>query len=268
MAKTFKAALSKTDLPKNHQQAREMARAFVWSSGKNIQAVRLAFAVFDISAEDQKAILQRWKKAGFPPLPQFAQYTAFCLEVEFYFYLAISNGIISDQRASNKVDIGYLYYLPFASVFVSNDKLHRASVPLFTEFDQTFVWGPELKKDLTTLNDRFQQLPEEQRAQGIFTLVKEPPRDHNGIVSMLWDKRDKDWRSQKERSVRDPEIGKEIVREGRKLLKAADGRPPEVYPPNFPSFDTVDRILIERRIPVHRGSWRIISEEVAEQDKV
>ena len=52
-------------------------------------------------------------------------------KVDLLFYLGIYRGFISGERASNKVDMAYLYYLPFAMVFVSGDRLHRRTAPLF-----------------------------------------------------------------------------------------------------------------------------------------
>ena len=45
-----------------------------------------------------------------------------------FFHVAVGKKLISPDRLSNRVDIAYLYYLPFAMVFVSNDKLHKRVV--------------------------------------------------------------------------------------------------------------------------------------------
>ena len=72
-------------------------------------------------------------------MPDFAPYAAHVLTVELFFYLALSAGLISGDRPSNKIDIAYLYYLPFCMVFVSNDNLHAKTVPLFTDENRIFV---------------------------------------------------------------------------------------------------------------------------------
>jgi hypothetical protein len=49
------------------------------------------------------------------------------------------------DKADNKVDIAYLYYLPFCHIFVSSDNLHHRVVPEFLRKDQSFVPGPNLR---------------------------------------------------------------------------------------------------------------------------
>src|SRR3546814_2838615 len=99
------------------------------------------------------AVLRNWKAAGSLPLREYAPLAAHCLEVDLFFELCLSNGLISDQRPSNKIDISYLYYLPFADFFVSGDKLHRTAAPLFMDTRQRFVWGPDLKADLAARSE-------------------------------------------------------------------------------------------------------------------
>lgn len=155
MASVFKAALQKEARPKKHSDALALAQAIVDAPGQNYKTLLLAIHLLDFPSEARNPIVKTWKMAGRPSLSTFAPYTAFCLRIDLYFYLALSNGLISDQRASNKIDMGYLYYLPFARIFVSSDRLHQTSAELFLEADQSFVWGPELKDDLAALNKRF-----------------------------------------------------------------------------------------------------------------
>ena len=90
------------------------------------------------------SVAERWGAAGEPLLPEFAPYAAHLLRVDAFFALSVELGLLSRERPSNKVDIAYLYYLPFCMVFVSNDGLHRSTAPLFLRDDQTFVWGEKL----------------------------------------------------------------------------------------------------------------------------
>ena len=59
--------------------------------------------------------------------------------------MAIDKKLISPDRPSNRTDMAYLYYLPFAMMFVSNDKLHKRTARLFLNAQQEFVSGDELK---------------------------------------------------------------------------------------------------------------------------
>ena len=99
--------------------------------------------------------------------------------VDFFFHLAIAADLISrvrpEGKADNKVDIAYLYYLPFCMVFVSSDNLHKRVVPLFLRPDQSFVEGPDLKADLKRIDDYYTQLPKEQTDQGVYKFATSPP---------------------------------------------------------------------------------------------
>src|SRR3546814_10545150 len=120
----------------------------------------MAHNLLGMPPQTLNAVLRNWKAAGSLPLREYAPLAAHCLEVDLFFELCLSNGLISDQRPSNKIDISYLYYLPFADFFVSGDKLHRTAAPLFMDTRQRFVWGPDLKADLAALNAHFAALPD------------------------------------------------------------------------------------------------------------
>lgn len=173
-----------------------------------------------------------------------------------FFELCLSNGLISDQRPSNKVDISYLYYLPFADFFVSGDKLHRMAAPLLMDKRQRFVWAPDLKADLAALNLYFASLPDDEKAKGLFTLASKPPAEHHGLVADLWDARMPGWRVPKPPVPKmAPEKEAEIIAQSRGLIDAANrGR----FAPSHDGED-VERMVIQRYIPKQRGSWRMFS---------
>ena len=77
-------------------------------------------------------------------------YTTHVFKVDLLFYLGIDRGFISGERASNQADMAYLYYLPFAMVFVSGDELHRRTVPLFLSEDQSYLDIEEMKAALAS----------------------------------------------------------------------------------------------------------------------
>lgn len=98
------------------------------------------------------------------------------MKVDLLFYLGIDRGFISGERASNKVDMAYLYYLPFAMVFTSADRLHRRTAPLFLGDDQSFVYRDELKPALSDLDQHYDALPHEIKALGVFAFALYPPQ--------------------------------------------------------------------------------------------
>lgn len=95
--------------------------------------------------------LSAWTLAGHPPLRSYAPYAFHCIRVLIVFIGGIRNKLITN-RASNRLDLEYCYYLPFCAGFVSRDLLHKGlSVALLGD-DQDFVDVDELKTDLRRLD--------------------------------------------------------------------------------------------------------------------
>ena len=259
IAKAYKSMLRKEDRPKSHQAAHDLARRLVDANGQNYRSLLMAHELLGMPPQSLTEVIRCWKAAGSPPLRAYAPFAAHCLEVDLFFELCLSNGLISDQRPSNRVDISYLYYLPFADMFVSGDKLHRTSAPLFMDNRQRFVWGPDLKADLKVLNAHFASLPESKRAKGLFTLASKPPVDHKGLVASLWDARTPGWRGPKQPVPKmSPEEEAKIITQSRRLSEAAErgGHQP------LSDDEDVEHMIIQRHIPKMRGSWRMFSAEV------
>lgn len=93
--------------------------------------LRAGMTLLGIAPSRQEIVIQRWRDTGRQHIRQFAPYFRHVYSVDLFFYLAIGSDLISRDRASNKVDLAYLYYLPFCKVFTSNDNLHRKVVPCF-----------------------------------------------------------------------------------------------------------------------------------------
>jgi len=178
-------ALAIRSEPKNLSEALEIARAAVLGDRNRFRTIKAAYALLGLPAERWPDVLSNWKAAGGPPLAAHAPYTAHCLLVDTFFHVAVAKKLISPDRLSNRVDIAYLYYLPFAMVFVSNDKLHKRVVPLLLRPDQAFVDGEELKRDLEALDAYYSALPAEQLEQGLFRFA-EPPDDDRFLTTRLY----------------------------------------------------------------------------------
>jgi hypothetical protein len=258
IARAYRSMMRKEDRPKSHDAARDLARRMVDTGGQNYRSLMTAHGLLGMPTRALPSIVRNWRASGSPPLRQYAPFAAHCLEVDLFFELCLSNGLISDQRPSNRVDISYLYYLPFADVFVSGDKLHRASAPLFMDDRQRFVWAPDLKADLSVLNAHFAALPEEQKAQGLFTLASSPPIGHQGAVASLWDMRMPGWRDPKPPTPKmTAKQEAEIIASSRRLTDAAErgGHRP------LDAHEDVEHMIIQRFISKQRGSWRMFSAE-------
>lgn len=259
IAQAWKAMLRKEDRPKTHKAARSLAGRAVGAGGHNYRSLRMAHDLLGMPPQSLNAVVRSWKAAGSLPLREYAPFASHCLEVDLYFELCLSNGLISDQRPSNRIDISYLYYLPFADFFVSGDKLHRTTAPLHMDEKQRFVWGPDLKADLATLNVYFAGLSDEEKAKGIFSLASKPPAEHDGIVASLWDVRMPGWREPKPPSPKlTPQMEAQLIAKSRGLTDAAKRGKPSFLNP----YEDIDHLVIERHIPKQRGSWRMFSAAV------
>ena len=187
---------------------------------------------------------------GAPSLPGYAPYTAHVLTVEVFFRFAMERGFISRDRASNRVDIAYLHYLPFCHVFVSSDRIHRMTASLFLRDYQSFIWGPDLKADLKRINDRNKALPSETLEKGIMSFAAKPPLDGDYLTSQLWDKSLTRWRNP-EKTVLKPETQKDFVDRMKAFDEAAHSGQPEVDSHS----DDADALTVKRRIHKQKGSW-------------
>ena len=156
--------------PKTLADAKHIADTLI-SLFDEEKALLFGLSMLGVPAEEHGEIVQRWTAAGKPPLREYAPYFMHMFSVDFFFHLAIAADLISrvrpEGKADNKVDIAYLYYLPFCMVFVSSDNLHKRVVPLFLRADQTFVEGPDLKADLKRIDEYYTQLPKEQTDQSV-----------------------------------------------------------------------------------------------------
>jgi hypothetical protein len=211
--------------PKNVAEAKALADAYIDGSPQE-GALKFGLDLLDVPEAAQPEILERWKKVGNPPIKQFAPYFRHVYGVDLFFNLAIASDQISRVRpagkADNKVDIAYLYYLPFCMVFTSRDKLHKRVVPLFLREDQTFVDADELKADLHKLDDHFWALPDDVKRTGFHNFADCPPEDASFLVTKLWDKHLPDWRKLKaQRKPIDHSKDKELIAELNQIEKAA-----------------------------------------------
>ncbi len=167
---------------------------FVDNDTARAKVLKLALLFLPVPAQYHRPIVERWKRAGRPPLREFAGYARHVLRVELFFYLAIATDLIGRERPSNRIDISYLYYLPFCRVFTSRDGLHRRTAPLFLADRQRFVDGDDLKRDLARLTARYEALPDATKAKGSMHYAGYPPLEGDFLIAALWDHTNPGWR--------------------------------------------------------------------------
>lgn len=121
---------------------------------------------YDIDALTGVDIFGRWYQLGKTLIKEFAPYAFHCLRVDTLFLFGLTSNLIG-TRPTNRVDLEYLYYLPFGHVFTSNDKVHKKLAPLLLRNDQKFIAGPDLKLDLKNIVDFLNSLEIDQGEESL-----------------------------------------------------------------------------------------------------
>jgi hypothetical protein len=209
---------------RNLADVRVAADTFAVGNGKRFRTLKLALAMLSIPPNCHPQIIPRWKALGGPPLNVFAPYADYVFRVDLFFYLGMASGQIAATRPSHRIDLAYLYYLPFCAVFTSSDKFHAAIVPHFlNEERQVFISGDELKADLSALAEHYDALPAEERAKGAMTYAAYPPRSGNFLTCRLFDRFEPGWRDFAENPIEvTPERSKLIMEKLGPMLDAIE----------------------------------------------
>lgn len=244
------------------KQAYGIAASLVHSRYEPEQQIGLLFSFVQVPQHLQAAIIYRWSQAGFPPLAGYASYAAHVLMVEIFFQIALAANLISSERPSNRVDIAYLFYLPFCHIFVSGDKLHKLCAPEFLQKEQDFVWAPELKGDLARINRELMATPELERQMGLHKLAPRPPGNTSHLTVALWQKyAPGSGEANVDMTPMSPEAERKLIDHLKSFTKAPTD--PEVA--GIPS-DELQSISIERLVPARKGNWWLIPKKVADAE--
>ena len=179
-------------------------------------------------------------------------YVTHVFRVELFFQIALATNLISSERPSNRADIAYLFYLPFCSLFVSSDKLHKKCAPYFLLDDQQFIWGPDLKSGLHDVNMHYLRYPEKVKHQGIMKFARHPPMEGDFFISKLYDTYTPGWRK-KSKVWRNNEDSKQgtLAADLSKLIDAPRLQSDEI------DFDVQnpDCLAVGRSVRKKKGSW-------------
>lgn len=245
--------------PKTLEEVKIMADKLIDDPNQE-QILTTGLALIGASSKFQQEIISRWRSEGSPTIRKFAPYFTHILSVDFVFYFGIGADLIGRGRPSHKIDVAYLYYLPFCMVFTSNDKLHKALVPLFLRPNQSFVSGEKLKDDFRKLDIYYDALPQETKVKGVYFFAHSPPHDPAFLTTQLWDKHmSATW---KDLTPREPQpnnpVGKELVERIKELERKvkAEGT-------NQPSrLGESDELVIKRIVSAKRGKWTRFPPEV------
>jgi hypothetical protein len=205
-----------------------VADAMLDAPGKRYSMLKNALNLLGIPDPYRPAIVNRWKRAGGPPLRSFAPYASYLLRVEFFFYMAIASGLIRRVEPNHRTDIAYIFYLPFCKVFTSCDAFHRQVAPLFMRDDQVFIDGGALKPDLAALGRHFDSLPPEVRAKGSINYAAYPPLDGEFLVAEIYDRVSPGWRGDAVIPTIEitPELNEKVMKHLKPMIDAIEARHP------------------------------------------
>lgn len=126
----------------------------------SLQYFLLTLLVEEITTdrEKQRQLLKRWTGVRASTWQSQARFSRHCIRTFLTFYLALGSGLVG-TRATNRVDVEYLLYLPFAPIFISGDEgTHGRLAPLLIEADQQFVRATDFRTALQEEADRLEAL--------------------------------------------------------------------------------------------------------------
>ena len=209
--------------------------------------------------ETTELVVNDWKERRRPNLREHVPYFVFLLTINIFFCLVLPTQLLRNVKPSHQVDLAYLYYLPFCSVFTSKDNFHAQTVPLFLGAMQDFVNGIDFKEDMKRLVTHYSALPEEVLKTGLINFAAYPPEDDSFITTRMWDKYLPRWRAFKHepKKPRDPEEDKRTIQELKRMSESPELRPGDGMLP----MDSVDYVALQRSIWPQKGKWFRLSED-------
>ncbi len=220
--------------------------------------MKLTIGFLGVPRHYHQQIFERWKVSGYPDISKFAPYAQYILEIDIFFYIAAASSLIAKERVSNKIDLAYLYYLPFCTVFVSSDKLHKRCAPLFLRSNQRFIWGHELKKGLKQLDKYYDDYPDSEKEKGLFHFANRPPGEKGYYVSGIWDQLSPGWRDRYQPELPlTQDVNDNLVAQ---LNAVADATPLDAEAVDFDTANP-ESMVLRRKIRPRRGKWVQYAEE-------
>ena len=135
----------------------------------------------------REAILRRWVNGRFGSLQTFSGYGYFIFRVILMFHLALILGLIG-TRPTNRIDLEYLYYLPFSHAFSSGDAFQRDFGRVLFLGDQDFIEADDLKQDMKNIQSHWDALGDNERTKWREEYGDYPPENDASPTYRLWKK--------------------------------------------------------------------------------
>lgn len=218
---------------------------YLSNPGSQRNILETLLKVYLIDSKVASEVFYKYETKQFSLLKDFAPYSYFCIRIFMVFTISILRGIIT-PRKTDIIDLQYLYFLPFTTIFSSNDKFHRMFTSLFIEKDQKYFQGFDLKEDLKKIIEIRDSYNGKKRDQWVIEHRNYPPHIEESLTFNLWRKNvQKPISADSHNGLKkSPEEEKEIVDRINRLKNSQED--PGVQKP-FKDEDT-DFILIERKI--------------------
>ncbi len=223
------------------------------------EQVCLAMPLLGVNPIYYQRILLRFQSVGEPPLSTFAPYVDFAMRVELFFHLAVHK---SRMSAAQRMDLCYLYYLPFCQFFVSGDWIHKQCAPLFLRGDQEFVAAEDLKAALQALNAHYSSLPASERNKSIHEIAPQPPKDGDNLVTKLWDRHYPRWRTPRKTTVSKQVLKDAIAPLRKKVAQLREIADTTGGDPTPTPIEGLEALVQDRVARKRKGSWWRVPEEL------
>lgn len=248
----------------------DLIKSFVdnLTQGNSKELLLLALDFLGIPDRERIAIISRWENMNKPPLDKFAPYAMYVFKIDLLFYIAATKGLIAKERPSNKVDLAYLYYLPFCHVFISGDKLHAKTAPLFLRQNQTFLTGSDFKKGLSIINSYYAQYEKEISEVGTIKFAPYPPLAVESSIHSLWDTHCPSWRKSAEAKLSEKPTPIKTDASLIKRLNKIDEKSIKINSEILKNMSEPDHVIVKHMVPVQKGRWRILPKGIEDSSKV
>ena len=231
------------------------------------QSLFFMLDLLNIKEQFRTKIIQRWDEGKFKSVFDFAPYATYVMLIDLVFYIGMLRGFISKDRPSNKIDIAYLYYLPFCNVFVSGDKLHARVAKLFLTIDQQYVFAEDLKKAFNRLNEYYSLFPDVVKEMGAMCFAPYPPLEIENLVSTIWDNQFKYWcKHAKEKYL---EKKSKTNKDDSGLLEHLKRVEKDSIKRQGPpiSTDEAEYVIFTRSVAIKKGDWYVLPKNINEKKK-
>lgn len=251
-----RAIIAREGRPRDLVETRALAIALLDKAGSRY--TRDGLRALAVPESVRREIEARWKPHDTGPFSKFAPYAAHVLTVDLFFTIALGADLIGRGRPTNKIDMAYLYYLPFCMVFTSGDNLHARTAPVFLSKDQVFITRDELKEDLARMDKHYSALPDDVKQRGVISFAPYPPTEGDFLASRLWDRLMRpEWREH----ATQPSIEMSEEEEKALIAEVVELAESPARGEAQASKERPDAAIVERKVPVRKGKWRLVPPE-------